>query len=89
MTGVPWWPSSYTSSTVTAVAHVRSPARELMLDVGTAHCLPPPQITDIFTYGNFFFFFLGLHLRHMKVPRLGSNQTMATGLHHSHSNMGS
>ena len=37
-----------------------------------------------------FFVFLGLHLRHMEVPRLGVRiGAIAAGLHHSHSNTGS
>ena len=44
------------------------------------------------TFLSFFFFlvFLGLHLQHMEVPRLGGLiGAVATGLHHSHSNVGS
>ena len=35
-----------------------------------------------------FLFFLGLHLLHMEVPRLGFRAT-AAGLHHCHGNVGS
>ena len=38
----------------------------------------------------FYLFFLGLHLQHMEVPRLGGRIRAApAGLHHSHSNTGS
>ena len=34
----------------------------------------------------FFFFFLLVHLQHMEVPELGSNQSCSWGLCHSHGN---
>ena len=38
----------------------------------------------------YFFVFLGPHLRHMEVSRLGvESELQLAGLHHSHSNMGS
>ena len=36
-----------------------------------------------------FFCFLGLHLWHMDVPRLGVESAAAAGLYHSHGNVGS
>ena len=41
----------------------------------------------IFTLFTYLFAFLGLHLRHMELPRLGGLiRATAAGLHHSHSN---
>ena len=35
------------------------------------------------------FVFLGLHPRHMEIPRLGVQSELQLGLYHSHSNAGS
>ena len=68
------------------VATVPSPDHPLVCRVAT-NCTSPQillRLLNIF----FFFFFLGPHLHHMEVPRLGIGAT-AAGLHHSHSDAGS
>ena len=55
--------------------------------VGAA-CLSPtcPPFCGFFFFVVVCFVFLGPHLGHMEVPRLGSNRSCSAGLHHSHSN---
>ena len=56
------------------------------MGIDAEHSNLEAPILKKFIYFIFYFVFLGPHLRHMEVPRLGGPiRAAAAGLHHSHS----